>query len=126
MIARFVAVVAGVWLMFAPAVLDYGGSAATNDRIFGPIGASIAFVAIWEVTRPLRWGTLPVGCWLVLAPLVLGYDDAAPAVSSAAAGAALAVTAFFGGATESTFAGGWTEIRPAAWATTSPPPDEVD
>ena len=122
MIARFVAVVAGVWLMFAPAVLDYPGG-GDERPMFGPIGASIAFVAIWEVVRPLRWGTLPVGCWLVLAPLVLTYGDAAPAVSSVAAGAAMAASSFFGGATESAFAGGWSEVRPAAWASTTPPPD---
>jgi len=114
-IARVVAVVAGVWLMFAPAVLDYAGVAENNDRTFGPIGASFAFVAMWEVLRPLRWATLPVGVWLVAAPLVLTYDDAGAIVSSVAAGVVLAVSAFFGGDVDATFGGGWTSIRPSAW-----------
>lgn len=115
MIARVAAVVAGVWLMFAPAVLGYEGVAENNDRIFGPIGASFAFVAMWEVLRPLRWATLPVGLWLVLAPLVLTYDDSGAIVSSVVAGTVLAGSAFLGGDVDATFGGGWTSIRPSAW-----------
>lgn len=98
--------VAGVWLMFAPAVLDDAGVAENNDRTFGPIGASFAFVALWEVLRPLRWATLPVGVWLVVAPLVLTYDDAGAIVSSVAAGIVLAVSAFFGGDVDAAFGEG--------------------
>lgn len=112
MIARLVAVSAGIWLMFAPAVLGYGDPAAVNDRIFGPIGASFAFVAIWEVLRPLRWGALPAGAWLVLAPLILGYDTTGAIVSSVAAGMVMAVSAFFGGATRAAYGGGWSTLLP--------------
>ena len=115
MIARLAAVAAGVWLMFAPAVLGYEGVAENNDRIFGPIGAAFAFVAIWEVLRPQRWATLPVGIWLVAAPLVLGYDDTGAVISSVAAGAVMAGSAFFGGRVSASFAGGWRSIAPSQW-----------
>lgn len=107
MIARIVAVAAGVWLMFSPAVLGYGDPAAVSDRIFGPLGASFAFVAIWAVTRSLRWMTVPVGLWLVAAPFVLGYDDIGPAISSVLSGVVLAGTAPLGGEVQSEFGGGW-------------------
>jgi hypothetical protein len=113
--ARLVAIVVGIWLMFAPAVLGYEGVAADNDRIFGPIGAAAAFVAIWEVLRALRWVTLPVGIWLVAAPLVLGYDDTAAIVSSVAAGLVMAGSTFFGEDVEATFGGGWRSIGPSTW-----------
>jgi hypothetical protein len=112
MIPRLLAVAAGVWLMFAPAVIGYDGPAAANDRIFGPIGGSMAFVAIWEVLRPLRWGTLPVGLWLLVAPFALGYGDTGAVVSSLAAGAVMAGSAFLGGGTEQRFGGGWRSILP--------------
>ncbi len=115
MIARIVAVVAGVWLMFAPAVLGYEGVAENNDRIFGPIGAALAFVAIWEVVRALRWGTLPVGIWLVTAPLVLRYDDTGAIISSVAAGVLMAGSTFFGSRVDATFGGGWRSITPSQW-----------
>lgn len=115
MIARLVAVAAGVWLMFAPAVLGYEGVAENNDRIFGPIGAAFAFVAIWEVMRPLRWATLPVGIWLVAAPLVLGYDDTGAIVSSVAAGFVMAASTFVDTNVEASFGGGWRSIAPSQW-----------
>jgi hypothetical protein len=114
-IARLAAVAAGVWLMFAPAVLGYGGVAEANDRIFGPIGAAFAFVAIWEVLRPQRWATLPVGIWLVAAPLVLGYDDTGAIISSVASGIVMAGSAFLGGNVSASFAGGWRSIAPSQW-----------
>lgn len=112
MIARIIAIAAGVWLMFSPAVLGYGGAAEANDRIFGPIGAAFAFVAIWEVLRPLRWGTLPVGLWLIVAPMILGYDVTGAFLSSIGAGLVMAVTAFFGGETKYEYGGGWSSLLP--------------
>jgi hypothetical protein len=44
----------GMWLMAAPAILGYGGTAATNDWIIGPRAATIAAVAASEVLRSLR------------------------------------------------------------------------
>jgi hypothetical protein len=111
-IARLIAVAAGVWLMFAPTVIGYGDPAEANDRIFGPIGAALAFVAIWEVIRPLRWGTLPVGVWLILAPMVLGYDVAGAYLSSIGAGLVMVATAFFGGEIKNEYGGGWSSLLP--------------
>jgi hypothetical protein len=101
--------------MFAPAVLDYEGVAEANDRIFGPIGAAFAFVAIWEVLRPQRWATLPVGIWLVAAPLVLRYDDTGAVISSIVAGLVMAGSAFLGGDVNASFAGGWRSVAPSQW-----------
>ena len=112
MIARLVAIGVGVWLMFAPAVLGYGEPAASNDRIFGPIGAAFAFVALWEVLRALRWGTLPVGAWLIAAPMVLGYEAAGAFLSSIGVGLVMLVTAFFGGETNQESGGGWSTLLP--------------
>lgn len=113
MIARIVAVASGIWLMFAPAVLGYGGPAADNDRIFGPIGAAFAFVAVWDVVRPLRWATVPVGMWLILAPFLLGYGGVPATVSSVVAGAVMAVTAPLGGETRQVYGGGWKTLLPS-------------
>lgn len=112
MIARVVAVASGIWLMFSPALLGYGDPAAANDRIFGPIGGAFAFVAIWEVVRPLRWATLAVGVWLVFAPFVLGYADVAPTVSSVVAGVVMAATAPLGGESRRVYGGGWKSLLP--------------
>ena len=59
--------------MASPAVLDYADPARANDRIIGPIVASMATIAIWEVTRPLRWVNVVLGAWLLIAPWLLGH-----------------------------------------------------
>jgi hypothetical protein len=87
LVARVVAVAAGIWLMAAPAVLGYTDTtAADNDRIVGPIAGALAFVACWQVVSALRWATVPLGAWLVLAPDVRDQ-----------------------------FGGGWRTVRPSAW-----------
>lgn len=108
--ARISAVIAGLWLMAAPAVLSYGDPAAASDRIVGPIGAAFAFVAIWSITRALRWVQLPLGIWLVAAPLLLGYPTDAT-ISSVVAGAVFLATAFVGESTADRFGGGWLSLR---------------
>lgn len=112
MIARVIGVAAGIWLMFAPAVLGYGDPAAANDRIFGPIVGSLAFIAIWEVARPLRWGTLPFGMWLLLAPFVLGYQDLGAVVSSVIAGVLIVSSALVPGRINERHGGGWRTLLP--------------
>src|SRR5215207_3520539 len=85
---RLVNTLVGLWLMAAPAVLDYAGAARTNDRIVGPLAASFAVIAIWEVTRPLRWANVALGVWLLVAPWLLGADRA-PLLNETAAGLVL-------------------------------------
>lgn len=63
MIAPLVNVALGLWLMAAPAVLAYGGAAATSDRIAGPIIASIAAVAVWDATRVVGRANALLGAW---------------------------------------------------------------
>ena len=64
---------AGIWLMMSPAVLGYADPARANDRIIGPIVASLATIAMWEVSRPLRWVNVVLGAWLLVAPWLLGH-----------------------------------------------------
>ncbi|MGD9755627.1 MAG: hypothetical protein AB7W59_31935 [Acidimicrobiia bacterium] len=120
MIARLLGVAAGVWLMFSPALFGYGGAAADSDRIAGPVAAAIAFVAIWPVTRALARANVPVGVWLLLAPLVLRPDGVAPILSSILSGMVIAVTALLQLDADQRFGGGWRTVRPAAWRRDGP------
>lgn len=117
MIARLVAVVVGIWLMVSPAVLDYGDPAQANDRIVGPIAGGIAFVAIWDVLRPLRWAVLPFGIWQVVVPLLLTYDEPVMWVNSIVTGLVLAATVPFGAIDPDDFGGGWSTVWDRSRAT---------
>lgn len=112
--ARFVEVGIGVWLMFAPAVLGYGGALAVSDRIVGPCAASFAAIAMGKCTRGVRWWNVPAGVWLVLAPLVLPGVVLGGGVSSVASGLALGSLSMVRGRVEVRYAGGWGAlIRPS-------------
>jgi hypothetical protein len=104
--AQLAAFVVGVWLTAAPGVLEFGGPAAANAHVVGPLAAMFALIAAFEVTRPVRWLNLPLGGWLVIAPWVLGYGWAELA-NGTAAGLALAGLACLRGKVEESFGGGW-------------------
>lgn len=99
----------GLWLMVAPAVLDYGAPAETNDRIIGPVIATFAVVAWWEATRSMRWWNLPLGGWLLVAPWLLGYAMA-PTINSLVVGLLVSGLAFVQGTVEGRYGGGWSAL----------------
>lgn len=104
--ARSATVAIGVWLMFAPAVLDYTDIGADVHRLLGPIAGGTAFVAIARSIRMLRWATVPVGVLLVLAP-VLGLPIEAT-VNSIVSGIAIVLLGLFPRPEEGNeFGGGW-------------------
>ncbi len=97
----------GIWLMAAPAVLGYSGAAQANDRIVGPLVASCAIIAWWQITRGLRWLNVLLGAWLLLAPWVLGYQQSSTAINSMIAGAVIVALSLVKGKTDKPFGGGW-------------------
>lgn len=96
----------GVWLMVAPAALNYGGAARTSDRVCGPFIAALGWIAIAQCTRNARRGIYPFGAWLVAAPLIFGYPAAA-FVNSMAAGLLAIAAASIEGSRTHHFGGGW-------------------
>lgn len=77
----------GVWLMSAPAVLGTSGAAADSDHVVGALVACVAVVALAEVGRAVRLLDVPLGAWLVIAPLLVAGGSAAWSATSVAAGA---------------------------------------
>lgn len=107
--ARLLAAALGIWLMAAPSVLGYAGAAMRNDRIIGPLAASFALIAIWEVVRPLRHLNTLLGTWLLVAPWLLGFPPPAT-INSLLVGAALILLSRVRGPLKQRFAGGWSSL----------------
>lgn len=107
--AHVLAALAGIWLMASPAVLDYADPARDNDRIIGPIVASLATIAIWELTRPLRWVNVILGAWLLIAPWMLGHPPDAR-WNSLAAGALILALSLVKGSRTHQVGGGWSSL----------------
>jgi hypothetical protein len=93
----------------APSVLEYPEPVRSNDHVIGPIVASVAFVAVWEVVRAVGWGNLIIGAWLVTAPFMLGYTTLAT-LNSSTTGLAVIALASIRGAVRQRFGGGWTAL----------------
>lgn len=108
-IARYINIVLGIWVMAAPAVLGYGGAAATNDRIVGPLVITFATVAIWEATRQLRRANIVCGAWLLVAPWLLGFPTVAT-LNSTLVGAAVMGLALIQGEITGRYGGGWSRL----------------
>ena len=109
----------GLWLMAAPAVLDYGGAVRTTDRIVGPLTASVAVIAIWEVIRAVRWANVALGVWLLLAPWLLGYG-ALPALNSSLIGLIVAALALIRGPLRQRIGGGLSSVWSPQFSTSDP------
>ncbi|HEY9426494.1 MAG TPA: hypothetical protein VIR34_05015 [Gemmatimonadaceae bacterium] len=103
---RIVSALLGIWLMVAPSVLHYDGHASISDRIVGPLIAATAIIAIWEITRPLRWLGVPFGLWLLFAPAYFRFPSHA-LVNNVVVGAMLVILSFLGGGVREKFGGGW-------------------
>ena len=114
--AQLITVALGLWLMAAPAVLDYGDPAAASDRILGPMIASFATVALWPATRPLGRVNIVLGICVILAP-VLGYPMVA-LINSIVIGASVVALSILQGDARGQFGGGWS----ALWRSTDREP----
>lgn len=118
--ARIATITCGIWLMAAPAILGYDGLAAVNHRVIGPLVASFAAIAIWEVTRPLRWLGVPLGLWLMVAPLLLGYGDTGR-LNGLAVGVIVVGLSLIRRKVAQRFGGGWSSL----WRTSGFPPEKA-
>lgn len=100
----------GIWLIVAPAVLQYAAPAQTNDRVVGPLVATFAIVAWWEATRSVGRANFPFGLWLLLAPWVLGYGSSVAVLNSVIVGAVVAALSLVRGRIEGRYGGGWSVL----------------
>lgn len=109
MTAQILNTALGIWLMISPALLDYSGAAATNHYIVGPCVATIAYIAVWEVNRGLRYLNAVAGLWLVLSVWMLQMPPAA-LWSGLLSGVVIFGLSFVEGKKRHTYAGGWASL----------------
>ncbi len=100
----------GVWLIIAPSLLNYSLSGSISCRIVGPILATFAIVACWEVTRGVGKVAILLGLWLLAAPWILGYIEILPKVNDALSGILIISFAFVKSEVKSNYGGGWKSL----------------
>ena len=109
MVSQIITALLGVWLMVAPSVLDFTGPARLSALIAGPLAASIGVIAIFEVTRPVRWLNVIIGVWLLIAPLIISHPAAA-VINSVMTGLSLGTAALRKGSIRGQYGGGWSAL----------------
>lgn len=107
--AQGLASLVGVWIILAPAALGLSETVRMHDRIVGPFVAAFACIAMWEVTRPLRWINVALGAWLLIAPWILGFETPAT-INTTITGVGLIGLSFIKGRIKHRFAGGWASL----------------
>ncbi len=84
----------GVWLMFAPWMLNTTGRAADSDHLFGALIFTFAVIAMTEVGRAVRFINVIFGLWLIMAPFLLSGFTANALVSDLIAGVLVILFSF--------------------------------
>ena len=100
----------GIWLMASSAILGYSGRGRTNDLIVGPVAATFAIIAFWEVTRVVGKANVALGVWLIIASWVLGYESVTPIINEFVVGIAMVAFAMTRGKAREKFGGGWRSL----------------
>jgi len=109
--AQIINALLGLWLMASPGVFGYSGTGRINDVIVGPIIATFAIIALWEVTRAVGKTNVALGAWLVIAPWVLGYEENVIAtMNEFVAGITIFVLAMTRARTKAKLGGGWRSL----------------
>ena len=108
--AQMINALLGVWLIASPAVFGYAGAARLNDVVVGPIAATFAIIALWEVTRVLGKANVVVGVWLVVASWMLGYQNVIATVNQFVVGVIMAALAMTRAKPAGKFGGGWRSL----------------
>ncbi|HEX6125285.1 MAG TPA: hypothetical protein VFZ23_07910 [Pyrinomonadaceae bacterium] len=97
--------------MASTGVFGTGGAAKANSVICGALAASFSIIAIWEVTRGLRWLNTVIGCWLLIA--VFGFDyERSGMVSGFVAGLLMIAMSLVRGTVKQRTGGGWKALLP--------------
>lgn len=105
--AQIINTLIGIWLMASPAMFGYNDSGADSNYIIGPVIATFAMVACWEVTRGLRKCNIPLALWLLAAPWVLGYESLLPMLNDMVCGVIIFSLSMIKGKIKGSYGGGW-------------------
>ncbi|HET9846471.1 MAG TPA: vitamin K epoxide reductase family protein [Nitrospira sp.] len=100
----------GIGIMALPDVMSYQGPERLNDQIVGPLIVSAAMIAAAETTRAVRWVNVVLGCWLVIAPVILQYEPLHIGVRSSVLGIVVAGLSWLSGRRTQELGGGWKRL----------------
>jgi hypothetical protein len=100
----------GLWLMISPGLLLFDKSASSNNYIVGPLVLTFAITALWEVNRSVRFLNVGAGAWLIIAPLIVGFQSPVADWVSVLSGILITAFSFVRGTVKKKYGGGWRSL----------------
>ena len=114
--AQVIMAILGIWLMTAPGVFGFDKTISDNAHIVGPLIATLSIISLSECTRNARLLNLPLAAWLLVAPLVLGYESDTALMNDYAVAISIIFLLLVKPSRKHKFGGGW----PAVWRSHAP------
>jgi hypothetical protein len=102
-------IAAGLFLMAAPAAIDFAGYARVNVRVVGPLVFTLSMLSLWPATRWFAKLNAIAGLWLIVGSILL-QSPLRIQLPEIAIGALLVVLAIFPGEAAPIIGGGWIGI----------------
>lgn len=107
---QWINTLAGLWLMTAPSVLNYGSNASDNGHIVGPVIVTFSVIAMWDCTRnTIRWN-IPLAIWLLIVPFLLDYTNFSACLSDISAGVFIFILSIKEIKAGKNYNGGWSYL----------------
>lgn len=100
-----VSTLVGFWLMASPGVFGTTGAMADSTHMAGPLAAVVAATAMAEVGRPVRYLSVFIGLWVILAPFLIDGATTGSTVNAVICGLLLMVLSFPRGEIRDRYAG---------------------
>jgi uncharacterized membrane protein len=100
----------GVWITAAPAVFGYDGALRTSDHVAGPLVASFGCLAVWRVTRAMRWPNLVLGAWVAMAGWIFSPGEPSAALHGTVVGLLIVALSAVRGPEGRRVGGGWRSL----------------
>ncbi len=105
--AALLSILAGLWLMVAPAYLDTGTAVSNSYHITGPLVITVAVISLWEFNRAVRYLNIIAGFWLCASIFVFGNESGEVIWSSLVCGLLLIVLPAVKRTSKGSYGGGW-------------------
>lgn len=110
MVACILQVIAGLWLMVSPSVLDISGRMSDNIYICAPLIITMAVVAMWEINSNVIRANIVIGAWLLITLLTDSWDDNTSFVLILLPIVLVVLTSFLKRSRKEQFGGGWKSL----------------
>ena len=99
--------IAGLWLMISPSLLEYSSKDSNNVYVTGVIVISMAIISTTESLRNIRWVNFLAGLWLLSSIWMFGMVNRSEMLNNTLMGIVIVLFSLLKGKIKNEYGGGW-------------------